>query len=94
MEKGVNGEVYNICAGELHSNYTMARKLLDIADLPEEGSITYVPDRQGNDRRYSMTSHKVRTLDWKPEMPFGEGMRYTYQWYKEMKDWWAELAAD
>ena len=39
--------------------------------------IEYVTDRPGHDRRYSLSSEKVRALGWEPRMRFGDGLEPT-----------------
>ena len=40
----------------------------------DESLIAYVDDRPGHDRRYSLSSAKVRALGWEPKMRFEAGL--------------------
>jgi dTDP-glucose 4,6-dehydratase len=51
--------------------------------------ITYVKDRPGHDRRYSVDTTKIRTqLGFRPAMTFESGIRKTLAWYLENERWW------
>jgi dTDP-glucose 4,6-dehydratase len=87
LRKGRTGETYNISSGNEFSVITIAKKILDILDKPEE-LITFVEDRPGHDVRYSLDSSKIRgELGWKPRHGFEEALRKTVEWYLE-NDWW------
>ncbi len=46
--------------------------------------ITFVEDRLGHDRRYSINYEKIQTeLNWQPQINFAEGLKLTVQWYVE-----------
>ena len=90
LRKGVEGEIYNIGAGNEVPNVDVTRKLLDIFGLGED-MIRWVPDRPGHDRRYSIATDKARALGWEPEMPLDEGLRRTVEWYRDNEDWWRPL---
>ena len=45
-------------------------------------------DRPGHDRRYAIDSTKIESeLDWRPTIPFEEGLRDTVRWYAEHDEW-------
>ena len=50
--------------------------------------IEHVEDRKGHDRRYSLSSDKVRALGWEPRVGFSEGLERTVEWYRENEWWW------
>ena len=55
------------------------RKSGTYADL-----ITHVADRPGHDRRYALSSGKIRReLGWRPEETFESGLKKTVQWYRD-----------
>jgi dTDP-glucose 4,6-dehydratase len=90
LQKGKNGEVYNIGGGCEISNKELTGKILGMMNL-DERSIDYVKDRLGHDRRYSVDCGKARNLGWKPETLFDEGLKETIRWYKENEECWAPL---
>ena len=48
-------------------------------------------DRPGHDRRYSLSSDRVRELGWAPETHFAEGLERTVEWYRENEWWWEPI---
>ncbi len=87
LEKGNEGEIYNIGSGNEKKNIEITRLILEILGKPES-LIKYVADRAGHDRRYSLDTAKIRALGWKPSRSFEEAMRLTVEWYKENESWW------
>ncbi len=55
--------------------------------------ITYVSDRPGHDRRYSINCDRIeRECGWSPSETFDSGIRKTVAWYLENQDWCNEIA--
>jgi dTDP-glucose 4,6-dehydratase len=53
-----------------------------------EGLITYVKDRPGHDRRYTIDANKIKNeLGWEPSVTFEQGLAKTIDWYLENTDW-------
>ncbi|HON08799.1 MAG TPA: dTDP-glucose 4,6-dehydratase [Verrucomicrobiota bacterium] len=87
LEKGKDGEVYNISSGEERKNIDVVKTILSLLGK-DEGLITFVKDRPGHDFRYAMNSSKVkRECGWKPVVGFDEGIRKTVEWYLRHQDW-------
>jgi dTDP-glucose 4,6-dehydratase len=86
FERGRPGIVYNIGAGTELSNLELARRICGIADAPED-LIAFVPDRPGHDFRYGVTTDRLRSLGWEPEVTFDEGLRSTVAWYAAHRPW-------
>ena len=83
MKKGKVGEVYNVGTDNEWANIELARKVLQILGKPED-LLQSVQDRPGHDRRYAIAGGKLeRELNWKPSMPFDEGLAETVRWYVE-----------
>lgn len=83
LHKGAIGEIYNIGANNERTNLEIAKKMLQILDLPED-RIEFVKDRPGHDLRYAIDAAKIRRdLGWKPSVDFEEGFRDTVFWYKK-----------
>ena len=54
--------------------------------------ITYVTDRPGHDRRYSVDwSLTAQTLSWQPQVSLETGIAQTIAWYKNHQSWWQPL---
>ena len=78
--------VYAISRGEEFSNIAIAKNILKILKKPET-LITFVKDRPGHDRRYSVDSSKLRRLGWKPKHFLSKELSTTIEWYKKNRHW-------
>ena len=91
LEKGVDGETYNVGSGIEASIEEIADRVLDLTGKPASLK-SIVPDRPGHDRRYLLDSSKIeRDLGWKPEIDFEDGLRETVEWYTANRAWWEPL---
>ena len=89
--KGRPGEVYNIGGGTELSNKELTGLLLEACGAGWD-SVTYVEDRKGHDRRYSVDCTKIRTeLGYEPRKDFATGLAETVAWYRENRSWWEPL---
>ncbi|WP_328913535.1 MULTISPECIES: dTDP-glucose 4,6-dehydratase [unclassified Streptomyces] len=89
--KGRPGEVYNIGGGTELSNKELTGLLLDACGAGWD-RVTYVEDRKGHDRRYSVDCAKIRTeLGYAPRKDFATGLAETVAWYRENRAWWEPL---
>lgn len=71
MEKGEDGEIYNISANEELSNIEVVKMVLEMLGK-DENLFEFVPNRPGQDIRYSVNSDKIKSLGWKPKMSLKE----------------------
>ena len=90
LEKGNPGEIYNIGAGNETPNRVLVDKLLDKFGVGEE-MVTYVEDRLGHDRRYSVDITKVTELGWHRQRTLDEALDETVAWYRDNEWWWRPL---
>jgi dTDP-glucose 4,6-dehydratase len=91
LEKGRDGEIYNIGGSRSLANIEVVRRILKATDQPES-LIQTVADRPGHDRRYALSSHKVmRETGWTPSVPFEEGLARTVSWYRDNAAWVAHV---
>jgi dTDP-glucose 4,6-dehydratase len=91
LERGREGETYNVGSGVERSVEEIADLVLELTGKPAALK-TIVPDRPGHDRRYLLDSSRLRReLGWQPEVGFEEGMRATVEWYGENRSWWEPL---
>jgi len=90
LEHGVAGEVYNVGGPDEEANLDVVRRIIQLTGA-EDSLIHYVADRPGHDRRYSLSSEKVRTLGWKPRVRFVDGLADTVAWYRENEWWWEPI---
>ena len=99
LERGTNGEVYNVGGLNEKANIEIVHTLCDILDELRPSSddsqissyrdlITYVKDRPGHDRRYAINANKIETeLGWRPSESFESGIRKTVVWYLDNAAW-------
>ena len=53
--------------------------------------MSYVTDRPGHDRRYSLGSEKVRALGWEAQVRFAEGLEQTVALVPRQPRWWEPI---
>jgi len=90
LEHGAPGEVYNVGGPDECANMEVVRRIVDLTGAGDE-LIEHVPDRPGHDRRYSLSSDKVRALGWDPQVNFAEGLERTVAWYRDNREWWEPI---
>jgi dTDP-glucose 4,6-dehydratase len=90
LEHGVPGEVYNVGGPDECANIDVVKRILELCGR-DESLIELVTDRPGHDRRYSLSSQKVRALGWGPEVEFVDGVERTVEWYRENSWWWEPI---
>jgi dTDP-glucose 4,6-dehydratase len=91
IQKGQPGQIYNIASGQEKTNLEVIHTLLETMGKPTE-LITFVNDRPGHDRRYSLDTAKTgRELGWKPLFPFEQALKNTVGWYLGHKSWWLQI---
>jgi len=90
FDKGDVGEIYNIAAGNEKTNLEIAELILKQMNKPKS-LITFVKDRPGHDRRYSLDTTKIRSLGWTPQHDFAEALKKTIDWYLNNQWWWKPL---
>ncbi|WP_072670110.1 dTDP-glucose 4,6-dehydratase [Vibrio injensis] len=94
VTEGKVGETYNIGGHNEKKNVEVVEAICAILDalVPKMTSyaeqITYVQDRPGHDRRYSIDSSKMqKELGWTPLETFETGLLKTVQWYLDNQQW-------
>jgi len=90
LDKGKDGEVYNIGAGNEKTNLEITQMILTGLNKPKS-LMTYVEDRKGHDRRYALKIEKLQKLGWKPAHSFEDAMEKTIRWYSENRWWWEKI---
>lgn len=80
LEKGAPGEVYNIGSGTELTNIEVTERIIEMVGGSEE-QIEFIADRPGHDQRYSLDTSKLRSLGWKPEREFADGLAETVDHY-------------
>jgi dTDP-glucose 4,6-dehydratase len=90
LRGGVPGEIYNIGGGNERTNLEITEKILYLLQK-DKSMVDYVKDRPGHDFRYSVDCSKLRSLGWKPEYSFENGLAATVTWYSQNEWWWRPL---
>ncbi len=90
LAHGQPGEVYNAGGPDEQANIEVVRRIIALTGA-SEAQIEHVSDRPGHDRRYSLSSEKVRALGWTPRMRFEDGLAETVAWYRENAWWWEPI---
>jgi dTDP-glucose 4,6-dehydratase len=87
LDKGRDGEIYNVGGNCSLPNIDVVRKILAATGMPES-LIKTVEDRPGHDRRYALSSEKLmRETGWAPSVEFEAGLAQTVAWYRENAAW-------
>jgi dTDP-glucose 4,6-dehydratase len=87
---GCAGEVYNCGGPDELSNIDVVRRIVELCGV-DESLIEFVTDRPGHDRRYSLSSDKLKELGWSARMRFDEGLTETVRWYRDNAWWWEPI---
>lgn len=95
------GESYNVGGFNEWKNIDLVKTVIHATDMlsgkPEGYSlplITFVKDRPGHDKRYSIDSSKIRAeLGWVPETDFEDGIVTTVKWYLDNDEWLRQVTS-
>jgi dTDP-glucose 4,6-dehydratase len=90
LQDGAPGEAYNCGGPDECENLEVVRRVLELTGR-DESLIEFVTDRPGHDRRYSLSSEKLRALGWEPGVRFEDGLGRTVDWYRENAWWWEPI---
>jgi dTDP-glucose 4,6-dehydratase len=90
LEHGLPGEAYNVGGPDERANLDVVRRIIALTGADDD-LLEHVPDRPGHDRRYSLSSDRIRGLDWEPRVRFDEGLERTVAWYRENAWWWEPI---
>jgi dTDP-glucose 4,6-dehydratase len=90
LERGEPGEVYNVGGLDEAPNLEVVRRIVEYTGA-DDSLIEYVTDRPGHDRRYSLSSDKVRGLGWEARVRFADGLERTVAWYRDNRPWWEPI---
>jgi dTDP-glucose 4,6-dehydratase len=90
LEHGTPGEAYNVGGPDECPNIEVVQRIIELAGASPD-LIEHVTDRPGHDRRYSLSSEKVRALGWDAQVRFHEGLERTVRWYQDNPAWWEPI---
>ena len=88
------GKKYCIGGSNERSNLELCKLVCNILDKlrpstkPYRDLITFVEDRPGHDKRYSIDNNLIETdFSWAPKYSLEEGLNKTIKWYLENEVW-------
>jgi len=90
LAHGIPGHAYNCGGPDECENLDVVHRVLELTGR-EESLIEFVTDRPGHDRRYSLSSGKLRGLGWEPRVRFEQGLERTVDWYRDSPWWWEPI---
>jgi dTDP-glucose 4,6-dehydratase len=90
LEHGVQGEVYNVGGPDECPNIEVVERIVELTGA-DPALIEHIRDRPGHDRRYSLSSEKVRGLGWEPKVRLQQGIEQTVTWYRDSSWWWEPI---
>ncbi|HEX3509733.1 MAG TPA: dTDP-glucose 4,6-dehydratase [Solirubrobacteraceae bacterium] len=90
LEHGTPGDVYNAGGPDEYPNIEVVQRIIELTGASPD-QIEHVRDRPGHDRRYSLSSEKVRALGWSAQVRFDEGLERTVSWYRDNGWWWEPI---
>ncbi len=97
FKNGKLGQFYNIGSNKNLTNIEVCKILLNISRKTlahgDKVKISYVKDRPGHDKRYALDSFKIKKeLKFKPKTSFKEGIKLTFEWYKNNESYYKSLS--
>jgi len=91
IHNGQVGEVYNIAGRNERENIMVIKEILGRLNKPES-LISFVQDRPGHDRRYSLDDSKLRSeLGFESLESFESNLVKTVDWYLDNQGWWKKI---
>ena len=88
------GKVYNIGGHNEKTNLDITRIILEFLGKDPK-LIQFVEDRKAHDRRYAIDPTLITNeLGWKPAIKFEDGIKMTFDWYRNNQSWWEKLLAN
>jgi dTDP-glucose 4,6-dehydratase len=75
MAKGDPNQVYNVHGENELRNIEVLKKIAELLAIPESDAFVKIPNRVGQDIRYSLDDTKVRNLGWQPVRVFEEELK-------------------
>ena len=87
---GAPGEAYNCGGPEELENLEVVNRIIQLTGA-DPALVEHVTDRPGHDRRYSLSSDKLKRLGWEAQVGFSEGLARTVQWYRDNAWWWEPI---
>ena len=95
---GTPGQRYLIGSETCQENLLVAQSICEVLNESKADGqdrrelISHVADRQGHDRRYAVSTKKLRLLSgWQARTSLQQGLRQTIDWYSENLKWTEQM---
>jgi UDP-glucose 4,6-dehydratase len=75
--------IYNIGSETEFRNIDIAKKICEIFNKNPKNYIKYINDRPYNDKRYSVSTDKIKKLGWQPKDKLINDLPEIIRWYKQ-----------
>lgn len=82
IKKNAEG-IYNIGNSVYYKNISVANMICKLMSKNSKKYIKFIKDRPFNDKRYSISSTKIKNLGWKPERNLLEDLPSIIEWYNK-----------
>ena len=83
LVKKKNRGTYNIGSNYSEKNINIAKKICKLLKKDPNKYIRYTKDRLYNDKRYSVSSEKIRKLGWRSKRLLTDDLPMMIEWYKK-----------
>ena len=80
--KKKNKGIFNVGSYDSFSNIHIAKSICKILNKDPKKFIKFVKDRPYNDKRYSISTNKIRKLGWRPKNTLMVDLLDIIEWYK------------
>jgi len=77
------GEVWHVAGNEEITNLDLATRIIDLLK-GNKSQVKLIDDRNirpGHDRRYAISSAKLKQIGWSPKISFDDGLKDCVDWY-------------
>ena len=75
--------IYNVGSEVEYKNIEIAKQICKLLKKDPRKCIKFIEDRPYNDRRYSISTNKIRDLGWKPKDNLKNDLPKIIEWYKK-----------
>ena len=83
LVKKKDSGTYNIGSNYFEKNINIAKIICKLLKKDPTKHITFTKDRLYNDKRYSVSSKKIRKLGWKPHRSLIKDLPMMIKWYQK-----------
>ncbi len=82
IEKGKNGEIYNIASEKKYKVIEVVKIIADYLKIHFKKNTKFVTDRPFNDKIYKINSNKIKKLNWSTSRELKKDLPNICDWYK------------